>query len=935
MNNSSLILLFLTLVFSPLAFGTSFGVKTYTLCVEDHDDGDGNDFCGRVRELSKTNANGELVQLIATFNPIAMGAEHNLRIEMQLDNGVDYHIRSSDSSVNGTTNITGETVVLFEDKFDAFGVSSGLVNTASDVDSSNFIKGKTKTIFLWFETPVSSLLYADGIVDLTKFIRVRNRSLSPEVVYKHDSVHYGAQSFMIFPFDRPISKESTHFYDGLVKDVSGSDTLYSTSEGSLRASECDPRINPSVACREALAQFISSNNNIASAGNNVDLSENTIPETVVPELSPTDVNNDRLNINDHLMEIFTESTKANIQNKSYCELYVCPTNENQNAQITLQLINPQFNNASNDSVEFKLTNVLTGDSIKVYTENTCSGSSVAQGVVSGNELNLTISSISVGSHSFYYQITNLDGVLGSCDFGFNYTRTNFSLSGLLSYDYVPITYKLDYDNTRQEPIRNAVVEVYRKSDDTLIEKTSTNDQGHYSVNIGSAQDVYAIVYSKMETPSVSVIDNTNSGAIYAAQFFDSTVSNNLVVNFNAPSGWGGGDYTSSRVAAPFAILDSIYTVTKAIQTSRPSIEFVHLDVNWSVNNVSSSSLNAASGQILTSHYNPGTKQLYILGMKNADTDEYDRHIIVHEWSHFFEDNNSRSDSMGGQHGYGDIKDMSLAFGEGFATAIAGIVFNQVDTSSNSSNSYKYADSYGYAQASGYQYNMENGTDNSPGWFSESSVIQLLFDVGDSMAEAHDTLSEGIGSILDVMTGSQKLTSARTSIFTFFNGLKNNLSDKALEIDALTTNKSIEPVVDDFASTEDNFAGWNSMSSVYETLVIDGASVSNLALGGNSYLYNDMRNNRYVKFVATSTSTQIFISANNPGFVYYIGITNKATPYLFTISGNNYANVGSVNGNLGFVMATTPGETYIIRIFSSTNVSSVSGEMNLSVTGSTP
>ena len=113
--------------------------------------------------------------------------------------------------------------------------------------------------------------------------------------------------------------------------------------------------------------------------------------------------------------------------------------------------------------------------------------------------------------------------------------------------------------------------------------------------------------------------------------------------------------------------------------------------------------------------------------------------------------------MGGQHGYGDIKDMSLAFGEGFATAIAGIVFNQVDKSSNSSNSYKYADSYGYGQASGYQYNMENGIDNNPGWFSESSVIQLLFDVGDSMAEAHDTLSEGIGSIIDVMIGSQKLT----------------------------------------------------------------------------------------------------------------------------------------------------------------------------------
>ena len=58
------------------------------------------------------------------------------------------------------------------------------------------------------------------------------------------------------------------------------------------------------------------------------------------------------------------------------------------------------------------------------------------------------------------------------------------------------------------------------------------------------------------------------------------------------------------------------------------------------------------------------------------------------------------------------------------------------------------------------------------------------------------------------------------------------------------------------------------------LVIDGASVSNLAHGGNSYLYNGLRNNGYVKFAATSSSTQISISANNPGFVYYI--VRKAT-----------------------------------------------------------
>ena len=52
--------------------------------------------------------------------------------------------------------------------------------------------------------------------------------------------------------------------------------------------------------------------------------------------------------------------------------------------------------------------------------------------------------------------------------------------------------------------------------------------------------------------------------------------------------------------------------------------------------------------------------------------------------------------------------------------------------------------------------------------------QLLFDVGDSMA-AHDTLSRDWFNFR-CYDWFSKLTGARTSIF--FNGLKNNLSDKA-------------------------------------------------------------------------------------------------------------------------------------------------------------
>ena len=50
--------------------------------------------------------------------------------------------------------------------------------------------------------------------------------------------------------------------------------------------------------------------------------------------------------------------------------------------------------------------------------------------------------------------------------------------------------------------------------------------------------------------------------------------------------------------------------------------------------------------------------IHSCGQQNSDTDEYDRHVVVHEWFHYFEDHFSRSDSMGGVHGFGNIKDLT-------------------------------------------------------------------------------------------------------------------------------------------------------------------------------------------------------------------------------------------------------------------------------------
>ncbi len=130
------------------------------------------------------------------------------------------------------------------------------------------------------------------------------------------------------------------------------------------------------------------------------------------------------------------------------------------------------------------------------------------------------------------------------------------------------------------------------------------------------------------------MDNTNNGFLYAMIFNIQTVEEDISQNFNAASGWDGASYTLERVAAPFAILDTIYEAESLTKGANPTMAFPELTVNWSEDNKPNEGNNTA-GNIGTSHYTDSN--LFILGAKNNDTDEYDAHVIAHEWGHYIED----------------------------------------------------------------------------------------------------------------------------------------------------------------------------------------------------------------------------------------------------------------------------------------------------------
>ena len=214
----------------------------------------------------------------------------------------------------------------------------------------------------------------------------------------------------------------------------------------------------------------------------------------------------------------------------------------------------------------------------------------------------------------------------------------------------------------------------------------------------------------------------------------------------------------------------------------PGANFQPLLLNWSVNNVPSSNFNGPAGQILTSHFN-GT-EIYILGAEDNDTDEYDDHVIIHEWGHYFEEYFSRADSIGGPHGSGDILDMRVAFGEGWGNAWSGIA----------SGDSVYRDSYGINQASGFSFDVGSNACTNPGWYSECSVQAILYDL--SVATFAD-----FTPLYNVLTNEQKNTPAMTSIFSFITELKLNHVPEASAIDTLVGGQNIDPITDIYGDSE--------------------------------------------------------------------------------------------------------------------------------------
>ena len=381
-----------------------------------------------------------------------------------------------------------------------------------------------------------------------------------------------------------------------------------------------------------------------------------------------------------------------------------------------------------------------------------------------------------------------------------------TITGTVTYDLVAhntSTNGLNYSTgTTQEPVKGAVVEMICGG--AMYDTTVTDASGNYSLKASASVDNFVRVYAQMldttapGTWNFQVIDNTSSGALYSMD--GSTINSAVDIashNLNADSGWGGSSYTATRTAAPFAILDSIYTSFQKVLAVNSSAAFPALNINWSINNVATAG-DKTAGQITTSHYDGAA--IYILGKADSDIDEYDRHVIIHEWAHYFENKFSRSDSIGGSHSINNTLDIRLAFGEGFGNAFSGIA----------SGDPVYRDASGTSQSTGFSFDVSAPSScTQPGWYSECSVQSLLYDFNSLI---------NFSALYNVMIGSQKTTTSVTSIFSFVKYLKDNNASYVNSINTLLTAQNIDSITDVYGDSElTNNPGVNNQLPVHSSL----------------------------------------------------------------------------------------------------------------------
>ena len=202
--------------------------------------------------------------------------------------------------------------------------------------------------------------------------------------------------------------------------------------------------------------------------------------------------------------------------------------------------------------------------------------------------------------------------------------------------------------------------------------------------------------------------------------------------------------------------------------------------------------------------------------------------------------------------------MRLAFGEGFANAMSAMILDNP----------VYCDTNGANNNSGFDIDMEQDYGYREGWFNESSVEELVYDLWDTNSDGDDNDSVGFAPIYDVMVGPQASTPAFTSIFSFATYLKDQGTGNNSFINSLLLAEDITSDVDIWGAMETNAGALAGVSAdvlpVYTDLTL--GNTTNICVNSGYDGFGDgnkLAEKRYLKLDLASNSAVTFEMIANP------------------------------------------------------------------------
>jgi PKD domain len=442
---------------------------------------------------------------------------------------------------------------------------------------------------------------------------------------------------------------------------------------------------------------------------------------------------------------------------------------------------------------------------------------------------------------------------------------NVTITGKIRYARPPFNtsfpFGLNYAAATFEPARGVVVRALNAGVETVIATAMADQNGDYSLQVPGSTSIqirpvaWLLRDSGQPLPRYDIrVQDGVAGTPYsytdAAFNSGSGTTRNVDIPLNINA---AGTATGPRASGPFAALDTTYQGMQLILGAAPQTNFPALIIDWGTQ---------SSGTFFSS---ASPQRIALLANLATDTDEFDEHVVAHEFGHYIEQNFSRADNIGGSHGLGDKLDIRVAFGEGFGYAFAAIVLNDPDARDS------YADN-GTLRSSGF--NIEDNppapSDPTGSWASESSVWSILYDLYDGGAEAGDQVALGFTPIWNVLTGPQRTTPAFTSVFSFMTSLKAaQPADDANMNTLLAAQNIVAAGMDIWGSTETNLpAGTNSVPSaaalpLYTVATVNGGPVV-MRTVNDAGTGNKLGNHRYVRFNnASQRNVTITLATSNP------------------------------------------------------------------------